>query len=95
MEEMPRWIIVVAAIAVAVAVFLNTQRRGRLMPPCTNCESRETIETGRETLNTRTVQPEGGGTPGGGSVRLQLDIEAAYRCTKCGHSFKQRFTETH
>ena len=95
MEEMPRYVLVIAAAAVAFALFLNTRRRGGIKPQCPNCEQRDTVETGRETLNTRTVQPEGSGTPGGGSVRLQLDIEAAYHCNSCGHSFKRRFTETH
>ena len=80
MEEMPRYVIVIVAAAVILALFLNTQRRGRATPHCPNCESRKVAETSRDTVGTRTVEPTGGGTPGGGSVRLQLDIEATYHC---------------
>ena len=96
MEEMPRYVLVIAAALVLFALYLNTTRRGgQAKPACTHCESRNVAEISRETVGTRTVEPQGGGTPGGGSVRLQLDIEAKYHCRQCGHTFSRRFTETH
>lgn len=96
MEEMPRYVLVIAAALVLFALYLNTTRRGdKIKVVCANCESKDVVEVSRETVGTRTVQPHGGGTPGGGSVRLQLDIEAKYHCRSCGNSFSRRFTETH
>ena len=96
MEEMPRYVLVIAAALILFALYLNTTRRGnKIKVVCPNCEANDVIEISRETVGTRTVQPQGGGTPGGGSVRLQLDVEAKYHCRNCDHSFSRRFTETH
>jgi hypothetical protein len=96
MEEMPRYVLVIVGALVLFAIYLNTTQRGKGGKAiCANCESSDVVEISRETVGTRTVQPQGGGTPGGGSVRLQLDIEAKYHCRNCGSSFSRRFTETH
>ena len=66
----------------------------RLKPQCPECGSKDIVETSRETIGSRMIETAGSGTPGGGSIRLQLDFELTYRCKKCGEIFKRKFSET-
>ena len=95
MPQIPTILFYVAAGFIVAAILYVTQRRERKLPNCPNCESGKVVETGRETVGSRTVQPFGGGLRGGGSVRVQLEVAATYRCQKCSHVFERRFTETH
>jgi hypothetical protein len=82
-----------------VAIFIwgvaLLSKRPKFEPSCVKCESKNVVEVDRRTVATRTVQSSGGGTPGGGSVRLQIDSEVTLHCKACGQRFKKTVTETH
>ena len=80
----------VAVIALGIVISLLL----RVKQQCPECGSKDTVETNRETLGSRMIETAGGGTPGGGSIRVQLDFELTYRCKKCGEIFKRKFSET-
>ncbi|MEM8859024.1 MAG: hypothetical protein AAGD96_11930 [Chloroflexota bacterium] len=62
---------------------------------CPKCESSNVLELGHETKGSRTVIPSGGGSPSGGDVRLQLDLDLELRCKDCGHGFRKKVTRTY
>ncbi|MCB9434222.1 MAG: hypothetical protein H6668_19800 [Ardenticatenaceae bacterium] len=86
-------LLIVVAIFIWGVVLLS--RRPKFEPTCVKCESKNVVEVDRRTIATRTVEPAGGGTPGGGSVRLQIDSEVTLHCKACGHRFRRTITETH
>lgn len=87
-------LIIVLGGAAFIAGVLALIRKMRFKPQCPRCHSHELVELNRETLASRTVERFGSGTPAGGDVRLQLDLELTYRCRHCGQKFSQKFSET-
>jgi len=69
-------------------------RKDRTEMVCPKCGSDDLEITNRETLASRTIETWGGGTPAGGDIRLQLDLEVTYHCQKCGGKIVRKFTET-
>ena len=62
---------------------------------CPKCDSDNILETGHTTKTSRTVMPNGSGTPAGGDVRLQLDLTLDLRCQHCGNGFKKDVSRTY
>ncbi len=89
------WSAVILLASVAIIVLgIVISKIIQLKPQCPECGSKDIVETSRETLGSRMIETAGGGTPGGGSIRLQLDFELTYRCKKCREIFKRKFSET-
>ena len=86
-------IILLASVAVLI-VGIVVSLLLRVKQQCPECGSKNIVETNRETLGSRMIETSGGGTPAGGSIRVQLDFEVTYRCKKCGEIFKRKFSET-
>lgn len=89
------WTIIFLTIILGI-VFIILTRRWRTRPKltCPRCGSKKLTETNRQTLRSRTVERIGSGTPAGGDIRLQLDLEVTYHCQVCGEKIVRRFTET-
>ena len=85
--------ILLASVGVLVLGIIISQLL-KVKPECPKCGSKDIVETNRETLGSRMIETSGGGTPAGGSIRLQLDFELSYRCKECGELFKRKFSET-
>lgn len=90
-----RLLILVLLAAVFIWGLILAMKRPKFKPNCVKCESENVVEVDRRTVATRTVETSGGGMPGGGSVRLQIDSELTLHCKACGQSFKKTVTETH
>ena len=86
-------IILLASIGILVLGIIISQLL-KVKPECPECGSKDVVETNRETLGSRMIETSGGGTPAGGSIRVQLDFKLSYRCKECGELFKQKFSET-
>ena len=86
-------IILLASVGVLVLGIIISMLL-KVKPECPECGSKDIVETNRETLGSRMIETSGGGTPAGGSIRLQLDFELSYRCKECGELFKRKFSET-
>lgn len=78
-------------------LFFNiyTKVRKKEIHECPKCKSTDVLELGHETDGSRTVIPNGGGSPAGGDVRLQLDLDLELRCKACGHGFRKKVTRTY
>jgi predicted RNA-binding Zn-ribbon protein involved in translation (DUF1610 family) len=95
MFQVGDWIIIFLTVLVVIAVIILTRRwRSRPELVCPQCGSEEVIETSRQTLGSRTIERIGSGTPAGGDIRVQLDLEVTYHCQNCGEKIVRRFTET-
>lgn len=91
------FVILFAVVGIGVGLYFRFAS-GRLNAPqkfpCPHCESMDTVETRRDTLGTKTVEFMGAGSPAGGDVRLQLELEVTYHCKTCSKPFKRRITQT-
>ena len=86
-------IFILAGLVGFVLIYLwNKKDRSEIV--CPRCGSNDLEITNRETLASRTIEAWGGGTPAGGDIRLQLDLEVTYHCQKCGQKVVRKFTET-
>jgi len=86
--------VILLASGAIVVIGIVISKMLQIKPKCPECGSKELVETSRETVDSRMIETSGGGTPGGGSIRLQLDFVLTQRCKKCGAIFKRKFSET-
>lgn len=85
-------ILLASAAIVVLGIVISLLLQVKLQ--CPECGSKDIVETNRETLGSRMIETSGGGTPAGGSIRIQLDFELTHRCNICGEIFKRKFSET-
>jgi DNA-directed RNA polymerase subunit RPC12/RpoP len=88
-------IILLIAAAVIVALVIIFSRIFKIKPQCPYCQSKDIVETSRETVATRTVETMGGGSFAGSVIRVQVELKVAYHCHHCGQRFSRRIMETH
>ncbi len=81
-----------AGVILLVVIF---SRIFKIRPQCPYCQSKDIVETSRETVATRTVETMGGGSFAGSVIRVQIELKVAYHCHNCGQRFSRRIMETH
>lgn len=73
---------VLIVLAVLVWLFMRIWKNHAVYK-CSHCGAVDLVEAGREVVDTKTVEQQGGGYGGGGDIRVQMQEEVTYHCNNC------------